>query len=254
MMRNLETRGVLALLVVAAACGTKEAPGPLEPSGPTGRVRFVNMITDTTRGRVNAILEGVPFGVNLTYGQSTPATLPAPSTANYSAILAGNRTMLLKRTADTATVVATVAFAVGSGQDQTVYAIGGASGSVVTSFVVEDANPDIAATATRLRVVNLAPTAGAVDVFVTAANADLATATPTFGNLAYKSASTYATPSPGSYQIRAVPAGTAPAARAAAVVVNLASLGLAGGAGRTVVIGDRNVGGIPLTTFVLTDR
>ena len=83
------------------------------------------MITDTTRGRVNAILEGVPFGVNLTYGQSTPATLPAPSTANYSAILAGNRTMLLKRTADTTTVVATVAFTVGSGQDQTVTRLAG---------------------------------------------------------------------------------------------------------------------------------
>ena len=254
MMRNLKTLSVLGVLVAAAACGTKEASAPLEPTGPTGRVRFVNVITDTTRGRVNAILEGIPFGVNLTYGQSTPATLPAPSTANYSAILAGNRTMLLKRTADTTALVATVAFTVGSGQDQTVYAIGGASGSAVTSLVIEDANPDIASTATRLRVVNLAPTAGAVDVFVTAANADLATATPTFANLAYKSASTYATPSPGTYQIRAVPAGTAPAARSAVVVVNVASLGLAGGAGRTVVIGDRNIGGTPLTTFVLTDR
>ena len=162
--------------------------------------------------------------------------------------------MLLKRTADTATLVATVAFTVGSGQDQTVYAIGGASGSAVTSFVVEDANPDIASTATRLRIVNLSPTAGAVDVFVTAANADLALATPTAANLAYKAASVYSTPAPGTYQIRAVPAGTAPAARAAAVSVNLASLAIAGGAGRTVVIGDRNLGGAPLTTFVLTDR
>jgi hypothetical protein len=240
--------------MAGAACGTEDAPSPLEPSGPTGRVRFVNVITDTTRGRVNAILEGVPFGVNLTYGQSTPATLPSPSTANYSAILAGNRTMLLKRTADTTALVATVAFAVGSGQDQTVYAIGGASGSAVTSLVIEDANPDIASTATRLRVVNLAPAAGAVDVFVTAVNADLAAATPTFANLAYKAASTYATPSPGTYQVRAVPAGTAPAARAAAVSVNLASLALPGGAGRTIVVADRNIGGAPLTAFVLTDR
>src|SRR5436305_4005743 len=129
MMRQLKTFALIASALGAAACGTKEAPGPLEPTGATGRVRFVNMITDTTRGRVNAILEGVPFGVNLTYGQSTPATLPSPSTANYSAILAGSRTMLLKRTADTTTLVATVNFTVTSGQDQTVYAIGGASGS-----------------------------------------------------------------------------------------------------------------------------
>jgi hypothetical protein len=254
MMRNLERFGALATLATLAACGTKDAEGPLAPSGPTGRVRFVNMITDTTRGRVNAILEGVPFGVNLTYGQSTPATLPAPSTANYSAILAGNRTMLLKRTADTTTTVATVAFTVGSGQDQSVYAIGGASGSAVTSLVIEDANPAIASTATRVRVVNLSPTAGAVDVFVTAVNADLATATPIFAGLAYRSASTYATPAPGTYQIRAVPAGTAPAARAAAVSISVESLAIAGGAGRTIVLGDRNLGGAPLTAFVLTDR
>ena len=162
--------------------------------------------------------------------------------------------MLQKRTADTTALVATVPFTVGSGQDQTVYAIGGASGSAVTSLVIEDANPDIASTATRLRIVNLSPTAGAVDVFVTAVNADLATATPTAANLAYRAASAYATPAPGTYQVRAVPAGTAPAARAAAVSVNLASLAVAGGAGRTIVIGDRNIGGAPLTAFVLTDR
>jgi len=254
MMRNFRTLAALSLVAAAGACGTKDAASPLAPTGPTGRVRFVNMITDTTRGRVNAILEGLPFGVNLTYGQSTPATLPAPSTANYSAILAGSRTMLLKRTADTTTLVATVAFTVGSGQDQTVYAIGGASGSAVTSLVIEDANPDIAATATRVRIVNLSPTAGAVDVFLTAVNADLATATPTAANLAYRAASTYPTPSPGTYQIRVVPAGTAPAARAGAVSVNVADVAIPGRAGRTIVIGDRNLGGAPLTAFVLTDR
>src|SRR5437763_10538800 len=165
MMRILRSFGTLTACVIAVACGTKEAPGPLEPTGPTGRVRFVNMITDTTRGRVNAILEGVPFGVNLIYGQSTPATLPSPSTANYSAILAGSRTMLIKRTADTTALIATVSFTVTSGQDQTVYAIGGVGGSAITPLLVADANPTIASTATRLRIVNLSPSAGNVDVF-----------------------------------------------------------------------------------------
>jgi hypothetical protein len=217
-------------------------------------VRFVNLITDTTRGRVNAILEGLPFGVNLTYGQSTPATLPAPSTANYSAILAGNRTMLLKRTVDTNVVVATVSFAVASGQDQTVYAIGGTAGSAVTSLIVEDANPDVVATQTRVRAVNLSPTAGAVDIFVTAANADLATATPTFAGVAYRAASTYASLAPGTYQIRAVPAGTAASARAAAVSINVTGVAFAGGTGRTIVAADRSIGGAPFTAFVLCDR
>src|SRR3954470_20912672 len=101
MMRKL---AIIAAGVALAACGTKDAPDPLSPAGPTGRVRFVNVITDTTRGRVNAILEGVPFGVNLTYTLTTPATLPAPNTAPYAPILTGSRTLVLKRTADTTAV------------------------------------------------------------------------------------------------------------------------------------------------------
>src|SRR5262245_50837256 len=105
-VRSGATRAVFgALLIVAAACGTKEATGPLQPSGPTGRVRFVNVITDATRNPVNAILESVPFGVNLAYAASTPASLGAPSTANYAAILTGSRTLVLKRTADTSVTV-----------------------------------------------------------------------------------------------------------------------------------------------------
>jgi hypothetical protein len=57
---------MVSLTAALAACGTTDAADPLAPTGPTGRVRFVNVITDTTRGRVNAILENVPFGVNLT--------------------------------------------------------------------------------------------------------------------------------------------------------------------------------------------
>jgi hypothetical protein len=252
MMRKL---AIVAAAAGLAACGTKDAPDPLSPQGATGRVRFVNVITDTTRGRVNAILEGVPFGVNLTYGQSTPATLPAPSTANYSAILTGSRSLVLKRTADTNTVVTTVSFSVDQGQDYTIYATGGASGTAVTSAVVVDANADVlTSTQTRLRAVNMSPTGGAMDVFVTAPNADLATATPTFANVAVRGGSSYATVNAGTYQVRAVPAGTAPAARAAAVAINIASLALPGGSGRTIVLADRSVGGAPLTSFVLTDR
>ena len=251
MMRKL---AIVAAAGALAACGTKDAADPLSPSGATGRVRFVNMITDTTRGRVNAILEGVPFGVNLTYGQSTPATLPAPSTANYSAILTGSRNLVLKRTADTNTVVSTVSFGVDAGQDYTIYATGGASGSAVASTIIGDVNSDVTSTQTRIRVVNMSPTGGAMDVFVTATNADLAAATPAFANVAVRGGSSYVTVNAGTYQVRAVPAGTAPAARAAAVAINVASLTLPGAGGRTIVLADRSTGGAPLTSFVLTDR
>ena len=248
-------RALLAgVLLMATACGTKEAPGPLEPSGPTGRVRFVNVITDPARNPVNAILESLPFGVNLTYTTSTPATLPAPSTANYAAILAGNRSLVVKRTADTSVTLATINFSIAAGQDRTVYAIGGTGGATVTSFLTTDDNGAPASGQVKLRIVNLSPTAGAVDVFVTAPNADLATATPTVANLAYQSASTYVAIPAGTYQVRFVPAGTAAGSRAVSVTINVASLAVAAGAGRTIVAADNSSGGTPLRAFVLTDQ
>jgi TonB-dependent starch-binding outer membrane protein SusC len=49
-------------------------------------------------------------------------------------------------------------------------------------------------------------------------------------------------------------AGTAPANRAASVVIDLNNVALAGATGRTIVTADNNVGGAPVRAFLLTDR
>ncbi len=246
----------LALLgaLAAAACGTRDAPDPLAPAGPAGRLRFVNVITDTARGRVDAALEGVPLGANVTYTQSCPACLGAPSTAPYAAVYAGARTLVLRRTADTSVTVAALAVEAAADEDRTVYAVGGAGGGAVTAFVTRDTNPAPAAGRARVRVVHLSPTAGPVDVFVTAPGADLAAATPTLAGVPVRGVSAYLDLAAATYQVRVVPAGTAPAARAGAAAINVASLPLAAGANRTVVAADRSSGGAPLQAFVLVDR
>ena len=244
-----------AVAMAAAACGTKEAADPLQPSGPVGRVRFVNLVTDPSRNPVNALLEGLPFGVNLVYAASTPASLPAPSTAFYSAVLAGDRTIVLKKTADTTVTVATLSVNIAANNDYTVYATGGTGGSAVTAFSTADANTPPAAGQARIRVTNMSPAAGALDVFITAPNADLAAATPVATGLANRSVFAGVTLAPGTYRIRTVPAGTAPAARAAAVNSTLADdLVVAAGSGRTIVIADAAAGGTPLRSFALRDQ
>lgn len=252
--------GALLLAAVAgvAACGTEGAPDPLAPTGPRGRVRFVNLITDTTRGRVNVLVEQapapIPLGVNVTYGVACPACLPSPSTAPYAAAYAGSPTLVLRRTADTAATVATLAFEVAADEDRTVYAVGGVGGSAITAFVTRDTNAVPAAGQARVRVVHLSPTAGPVDVFVTAPGADLAAATPTLANVPVQGVSRYLAVPAGTYQVRVVPAGTAPDARAAAVAITVPSLALAAGANRTIVAADRNAGGAPLQAITLVDR
>ncbi len=242
------------LVLLLSACGTEEAPGPLAPGGPTGRVRFVNMITDPARNPVNAILEGVPFGVNLNYTGTTPSSLPAPATASYSAILAGQRTLVLVRTADPTVQVATFTFSVAEGEDLSVYATGGTGGGAPGVALVTDVNTAPPAGQTAIRVVNFSPTAGAIDAFLTAPGADLATATPIATNLGYAAASPYVNVAAGTYQFRAVPAGTLPANRTASVTINLSSVTFVAGTGRTIVTGDNSTGGAPLRAFVITDR
>ncbi|HYW51407.1 MAG TPA: hypothetical protein VE861_12420, partial [Gemmatimonadaceae bacterium] len=87
-------RQTLAVLAAAllAGCGTTDASDPLIPDA-FGRVRYVNLITDATRSPVNAILESVPFGVNIANGGTTPSSLPAPANAIYSPVLSGARTL-----------------------------------------------------------------------------------------------------------------------------------------------------------------
>ncbi|MEP6549546.1 MAG: DUF4397 domain-containing protein [Gemmatimonadales bacterium] len=250
--------GFLAALALASVgCGTKEAPGPLE-AGQTGRVRFVNLITDPARLPVNAILESIPFGVNLGYGGTTPASLPSPATANYSAILTGDRSLVLQKTADPTVTVATLTFTIIEGDDHTVYAAGGTAGGAITGFMTTDPTPTPAAGQVAVRIVNMSPTGGAMDFFVTAPAADLSTATPIAANLAFHGESPYVNLAAGTYQIRAVPAGTAAALRAASVVINFTppatptpfpALGA-----RTIVAADAAAGGSPLRAFLYPDR
>lgn len=251
------TSFIAALALAVVACGTKDAPGPLD-AGQTGRIRFVNLITDPARLPVNAVLESLPFGVNLGYGGTTPSSLPSPATAFYSAILVGDRSLVLQRTADPTVTVATLSFTIVLGADHTVYAEGGTAGGPITGIMTTDPTPAPGAGQVAVRIVNMSPTGGAMDFFVTAPSADLSTATPTVANLAYHGESAYVNLAAGTYQIRAVPAGTAPAVRSASVVINFTPPAtpapFPAGSGRTIVAADAAAGGSPLRAFLITDK
>jgi uncharacterized protein DUF4397 len=254
---------ILAVVLgLTTACGTDEAAGPVVPTCDQGRARFVNLITDAARNPIDAVLEGVPWGAGLAYTGTTPASLPAPSTAFYSAVCDGSRSVVLQRSANTSVTVATIGFTVVRGEDRTLYAIGGTAGGAVTGFVTTDDNSTApAAGQTRVRVVNMSPTAGAIDVFLTASpTADLATATPIATNVAYQGTSAYvnvaSNVAPATATLRAVPTGTPPAGRAAAVTITQTGIALPAGTGRTFVTADNANGpsAPPFRAFVLSDR
>lgn len=252
MKMNLKALGTLAA-VVLAGCGTRDAAGALTPEA-FGRVRFVNLVTDPARLPVNAILESLPFGVNLAYTGTTPSSLPSPSTAFYSPILTGSRSLVLQQTSNTSVTVATIPLTIANTTDYTVYATGGTGGATVTSLITTDVNTAAPATDTRFRVTNASSTAGALDVFVTAAGADLTTLTPDAANVAVNASSAYFNKTAGTYQIRFVPAGTAGAARNGAVSITIPAAAYTGGTNRTIVAANNAAGAGAARGFILSDR
>ena len=236
---QLRTIALLSAALALTACGTDEVgPTGFEPNQPTGRIRFVHAISGTTP--VNVTVDGVPLGVSLAYA----ASAPAPPTLYYPAY-AGNRQFAVRRTADTSAHLLDAAVAVAANADHTVIGIGPTN---ATALVLTDNNSAPAAGNVKIRAVNAATAAGAVDVYVTAPGADISASAPTFAAVAPRTASGYFERAAGAVQVRFTTAGTK-------TVVRDVSLGtLAAGAIRTVVLLEAAAGGTPLTSAVLTDR
>jgi hypothetical protein len=149
--------------------------------------------------------------------------------------------------------VATLTVNITAGTGYTFYATGGTGGSAVTGFAIATSNAAIPAGQVRIKLANMSPTAGPVDVFITTPNADLAAAALTAGNVRPQVEFPGVLLAAGTYQIRTVPAGTPSGARAAAVNSTL-SVTVAAGGGRTIVIADAPSGGGPIRSFALTDQ
>lgn len=100
----------------------------------------------------------------------------------------------------------------------------------------------------KLRLVHGAPNVGAVDIYVTAPGANLATATPTLTAVAFKTASAYLEVPAGAYQVRITPTGTK------TVAIDTGSLTLTAGQIRTAIAVEAAGGGAPLAALLLPDR
>lgn len=217
----------------------------------SGRLRFVNLISDPGKQPVDAFLDGEPFGRFMPFGASSPFWLPPPRTANYMPVVDGDHSLVLKKSTDANVVVGVYEFTIPFDQDRTVYATG--SGGFILRETVDD-NTTPTPGSIRLRLVNLSETSGPLDLFITAQNADLTVATPVASDIAMLASSAYFSTPPGSWHVRAVRSGVAAGARTANVVVSLTEQVWERG-GRTIVIADANVGpGITPRGVVLLDQ
>ena len=220
---------LLAATALTAACDDDD-----DNTGPEGeaRIRVVHASPDAPDVDVllddTEVLSDVPYLVASEYLETS----------------AGDHNLKVNAAGTTTTVIdadATLA----DGTDYTVIA----SGLVaeIEPIVLVDDNSTPAAGNVRVRAIHGAPSAPAVDVYVTAPEADLDAVTPVLTNVAFGDVAPYLEVPAGDYQVRVTPAGTK------LVVIDSGALTLASGQVRTAIAVDAPGGGAPFDLLVLAD-
>ncbi len=231
-MSSIQTAPRAALLalslVVLGACDDSDGPDPV------AQVRFLH--ASPGRAAVDFRADGATRGAAVAYGTafSNGVVLDAGA-RTFSARLAGNA-------ADLATTARTLA---NSGAYSVVLAKRAAGDTLV---VFADTSATAPTGKVFIRTLNVATAAGAVDLYITAANADLAAATPQATGIEFLKASRYVEMDAGTWRVRLTTAGTK------TVVLDVNTIAVPGRATRAIAVLEANAGGAPLQSVVANER
>ncbi|UXY15840.1 DUF4397 domain-containing protein [Chitiniphilus purpureus] len=228
------TRTVLAATALGlAACNGSDGDNSDEAK-PTAQIRVVHASPDAPNVDVYA------------NGSRALANVPYKAASALLTVPAGNLPLRVTVAGtDTAVDSFTDALpALEAGKIYTVFAAGRLA-QIAPLAIVED-NLAPAAGQLKLRVVHAAPSAGNVDIYLTAPDADLATATPALGNVAFRADSGVLPVAAGSYRVRITPAGSK------TVAYDSGTLDLAAGADLVVAAVETENAVSPVSLLLLT--
>jgi len=224
----------LLTLLLAATALTTACDDDDDNTGPEGeaRVRVVHASPDAPN--VDVLLDDA----------EVLSDVPYLASSDYLAASAGDHNLKVNA-AGTATTAIEADVTLADGTDYTVIA----SGLVaeITPIVLEDDNSTPAAGNARVRAIHGAPSAPAVDIYVTAPGADLGAAVPVLTGVAFGDVADYLEVPAGDYQVRVTPAGTK------TVAIDSGALTLESGQVRTAIAVDAPGGGAPFDILLLAD-
>jgi hypothetical protein len=220
---------LLAASALSAACSDDDNTGP---DTTEARVRVVHASPDAPN--VDVLVDD---GIAL-------SNVPYLAVSDYLEVPSGDRNLKVNA-AGTATTVIDADADLAEGSDYTVIASGLAG--AIEPIVLEDDNSAPAAGNVRVRAIHGAPSAPAVDIYVTAPGTDLATETAALANVEFGQVADYLEAPAGTYQVRVTPAGSK------TVVIDSGTLTLASGQVRTAIAVDAAGGGAPFDLLLLED-
>ena len=219
---------LLAATTLTTACDDDDNTGPEGEA----RVRVVHASPDAPS--VDVLLDDA----------EVLSDVPYLAASDYLAASAGDHNLKVNA-AGTATTVIDADVTLADGTDYTVIA----SGLVaeITPIVLVDDNSTPAAGSARVRAIHGAPSAPAVDIYVTAPGADIEAVVPVLTGVAFGDVADYLEVPAGDYQVRVTPAGTK------TVAIDSGALTLESGQVRTTIAVDAPGGGAPFDILLLAD-
>lgn len=229
--RALAIIGMTAGVASMSGCKLDNALGP---SNAQAVVQFINAAPGYTTA--DLYVDNVDALAGLPYGQGSSILVTAPTTPRLFQIRGGT---------DTTTLASNQLLVT----DQATYTL------ILTQhptgaglITLPDTVTGTPANSLGLRLVNAAPTAGTVDVYITGADSALADANPVASSVPFEGVSNYQYfPSGPVVRLRVTNAGTK------TVLLDVDASALSTGQVRTIVMIDNTGGGLPLTWLGLGD-
>lgn len=224
---------VLALLASISAAACNDDDDDVTGPGTTAQLRVVHASPDAPN--VDVLVDNASVLTNVPY----------KTASSYLAVASGSRNLKVRATGGATTVIdqnTTLA----PSTFYTVLATGRVAS--IAPLVLTDDQTAPASGNVRVRLVHGSPTAGNVDIYVTAPTTDIAAATPTITNVAFRAVSNYLEVPAGTYRVRITPAGTK------TVAIDVNNVALTAGQIRTAVAVDAPGGGAPLGAILLADK
>jgi hypothetical protein len=173
------------------------------------------------------------------------SAVPYGSASTYAQISTGSHTVSISPAGQDKTTLFKQVVDFFTNTNSTVIVVNPATS--ISEYVLTDDNAEPDTGDFSLRVVHASPSAGVVDVYVTAPSTDITNVLPTFRNMSYQTFNGYLELPGGSYETTFTIAGTK------TILANTAAVTYAVGNVSTVALADAPTGGAPYQAYDYVD-